>query len=1462
MIKHVKRRMLILTALLLVFQLLLPSLNNKAAAETIGTMLPPSNLSVQVVTPDDINLIWSSVFGATGYNVYEITAGQLVLRGTTKTTSYAINDIPEGSYRYVVSTLNGTDESGPSAPVSVDIVYPTMAAPATLNFTIQNGNDIKLSWAASQYAESYNIYEIKADGQAVLVNSATGSSCNLINIQQGTYSYAVSSLNSRYGESPHSTPVQVEIIYPDMTAPATFTYTISNVNDVTLKWGAVTYASGYKIYQSVNGEKILKSTIAGTSFTYTDLSAGDYIYEIHSYSDRFGESADSKQVSFSIGSVTMVPPSNFTYNIQNGNDIVLSWGAAANATSYKIYQIIDGQKVLKSTVTGTTIKYTNMPAGDYSYAVHTNNDSFGESAEGSQLAFTLDPVVMTAPPNFAYTTKNVNDVVLTWGAVPYAGSYKIYQVVDGQKVLKSTVTGTTVTYTKLPAGDYIYEVHSFSTRFGESPEGSQVSFTVGTLEISPPANLTYNIKNGNDLVLTWEAAENADSYKIYQLVDGQKVLKSTVTGTAVTYTNRPAGDYSYEVYSYSTRFGQSANCSPISISVVFPIMAPPTNLVQKILSATKFSLTWDAALYATGYKVYQITGGQKILKSTVTSTAVTYSNMSPGDYTFEVHSVSTRFGESPEGTVLTMTLNGQTMQEPINPSYTITSGNDITLKWTGVPYANSYKVYQMVYGEKILKSTVTTLSVKYTKMPAGDYEYIIHSYSTLLGESPNGVELKFNLTWPDMIGPQSLTYKIQNGNDVVLTWTTVPYATEYKIYELISGQEVLLTSVTTLSKTISKVPNGNHIYVVHSMSSRFGESPVGTQVSLNLEVITMLPPTGLTQSITSGNNITLKWTGSTYATGYNVYQIVDGEKVLKSTVTGTIATYTNMPAGDYIFEVHSVSTRFGESPEGAQVSFTLAPVIMQPPADLTNSITKGNDITLRWSPSTYANSYKVYQIIDGEKVLISTVSGTSITYTNKPAGKYRFEVNSFSTRFGESPQASAVDFELVWPVVQPPSLIGNIFNANNITFSWPAVTWANEYCLYEVIGDNRQLMYKGKALTFKSYNLTEDTHYYEVTAYSIRFGESAPSERLVEDIVYPVMQPPNANLTLLSPASARISWDFVVYANGYNVYEIVNGQPVLLTENLNNLSYTINNLSYADHQYYVTSYSNSFGQSEPSNTVIAKLIVDTEPPVTTASAPTDWTNQSPVIVTLSATDNETGVANTYYSINNGDFVAGTSLLIDIEGVTKVSFYSVDEVGNTESPQTIDVKIDKTAPEVSFNLLEEYKLNSTLQLSYLAKDSLSGIAKEQMTVFGPNDTTGKDVINGINLLLDKPGVYKVIVTVTDGVGLSTTIQKQFVVFIPATIEVTPKVIKGNNGVFTVRVDLPQGYSTQGFDLKTATLNGVNALTSNNGYFNQAKLGQFKFERSQFDWTPPEVTVSFRGYVDGNLVVGQTTVKVQK
>ncbi|WP_054749904.1 OmpL47-type beta-barrel domain-containing protein [Ruminiclostridium josui] len=1060
-----------------------------------------------------------------------------------------------------------------------------------------------------------------------------------------------------------------------------------------------------------------------------------------------------------------------------------------------------------------------------------------------------------------------------------------------------------------------------------------------------------------------------------------------------------------------------------------------------------------------------------------------------------------------EGSSVSLTIK-QEMLAPTDLVYTISNGNDVTLKWTASQYATGYNIYQVVNGEKELVKSVTTTSVNLTNMPAGDYQYIVTSKSTVFGESSSGAEINFSVVFPTMTAPGNLTYKIQNANNVVLSWDAVTYANSYKVYELTNEQKVLKSTVYSNTATLSNVLPGDHTFVVHSVSSRFGESLEGSQVSLNISR-QMLPPDNLEYTFVNGNDITLKWSAAEAANSYNIYQVIDGEKKLIKNVTNTTVTFTNMLAGEYNYLVTSVSRVFGESSEASEVNFSLVLPIMAAPSNFTQSITNGNDIVLKWNSVSYATGYNVYQIVDGQKSLVKTLTGnvTTVTFANMPSGDYSYQVNSYSTRFGESPEGCTVDFQLIWPIVEPPVVTYNIYDVNNITLSWKAANWANEYRVYEIIDGDRQLLYEGTALSYKIYNLSEAVHTYEVTAYNTRFGESKPSNRITETIVFPDMQAPTATVKVLDGTTALVSWSFVTYANGYNVYELVDGTPVLLVKNLNNLSYQVNNLSYKDHQFYVTAYSNSFGESEPSNIVTAVFVVDTKAPVTTSDAPDNWVNKSPVDVTLSATDNMTGVAKTYYSLNSSDYIEGNIVTVDKAGVNKISFYSVDKVGNKEEVKTAEVKIDTTAPvttakvpadwskadvtvtltaadeqsgvvktyysideskfvegttftvkgdgihkisyysvdvagnkeevktaevkidaiapittakvpadwskadvtvtltatdeqsgvaktyysideskfvegttftvkgdgihkisyysvdvagnkeevkttevkidttapvttakvpadwskadvtvtltatddqsgvaktyysideskfvegttftvkgdgihkisyysvdvagnkeevktaevkikksepAIKLNLCDVYSVCTNLKLSYSIEKNGYNIVSEKMVVYGPNDTTGKVVKNNSCIKLDKPGKYTVTVTIKDADGNITTVEKRFEVYLPAVVIVTPCIVVFDKGILNVSVIVPGLGCNKEFDLDTATLNGVKALSDNKCYYMQAKLGQFKFDRADFKWTfSLNTPMEFRCYVDGYLVIGHTSVIV--
>ena len=224
--------------------------------------------------------------------------------------------------------------------------------------------------------------------------------------------------------------------------------------------------------------KVLKNSVTTLTVTQVNVQGGDHTYIVDAVSNRFGESPEGSQVTIKLTTPVMQAPGNFTKSIANSNDITLKWNSVPYATAYKLYRIVDGQKVLVKSQTAVTITFTNQPEDDYNYEVYSYSDRFGESPEGSELAFTLVWPVMQAPSGFTQTVANGNDITLKWNTVTLASGYKLYQVVDGQEVLKKTQTGTTITFTNQLEGDYTYVVRSYSDRFGESPEGSELKFTL------------------------------------------------------------------------------------------------------------------------------------------------------------------------------------------------------------------------------------------------------------------------------------------------------------------------------------------------------------------------------------------------------------------------------------------------------------------------------------------------------------------------------------------------------------------------------------------------------------------------------------------------------------------------------------------------------------------------------------------------------------------------------------------------------------------------------------------------------------------------------------------------------------------------------------------------------------------------------------------------------------------------
>lgn len=147
------------------------------------------------------------------------------------------------------------------------------------------------------------------------------------------------------------------------------------------------------------------------------------------------------------------------------------------------------------------------------------------------------------------------------------------------------------------------------------------------------------------------------------------------------------------------------------------------------------------------------------------------------------------------------------------------------------------------------------------------------------------------------------------------------------------------------------------------------------------------------------------------------------------------------------------------------------------------------------------------------------------------------------------------------------------------------------------------------------------------------------------------------------------------------------------------LNIDLNNDGLEDKQYFPTEYSSNY-----SDTLAPKTTVLFEG----QNGNNGW-YKSDIKVSLQGTDepNGSGIAKIEYSLDKGLTVQKytSPFTISTEGLTNLLIKSTDNAGNEESLQSLDVKIDKTAPEakIVFNL-------STQDFDFIGLDTLGRTTK--------------------------------------------------------------------------------------------------------------------------------------------------------
>ena len=142
--------------------------------------------------------------------------------------------------------------------------------------------------------------------------------------------------------------------------------------------------------------------------------------------------------------------------------------------------------------------------------------------------------------------------------------------------------------------------------------------------------------------------------------------------------------------------------------------------------------------------------------------------------------------------------------------------------------------------------------------------------------------------------------------------------------------------------------------------------------------------------------------------------------------------------------------------------------------------------------------------------------------------------------------------------------------------------------------------------------------------------------------------------------------------------------------------------------------------------------IDRTAPSTSADASGDWTNTD-VSVTLEPSDGLSGVAATFSELDGDGLASGTTRTISGEGTFTLTYWSVDNAGNVETPNTVTIRIDRSAPSISHIQSPAANVHSwnngavTVTFTCADQASLSGIATCSAPVTVSTDGADQTVI---------------------------------------------------------------------------------------------------------------------------------------
>ncbi len=836
-----------------------------------------------------IALSWTSSSGATTYNVYRGTAsgGEGATAQATGITAITYTDttVANGTtYYYKVAALNASGTSAlsneasgmPSTGPVVAIACGGTAAysPYAADTDYSGGGDD--TWTTTV--------------NTTLLTSSVPPQGVFEEDREGTFTYTI----------------------PGLTANASYTVTMYFVENYfgaagdrvfSVACNGTTVITNLDVYATAGADyKAIQESIAGTA-----NSSGQLVLT-------FTPSVNQAKCSgiavySSSGGSAPASPTGLAPTAGNAQ-VSLTWNTSTGATAYNLFRSTtsggEGTTAYKAGLTTTSFTDTGLTNGTaYYYTVNAVN-SYGSSAQSSQVTVTPSSGVPPAPTGLTPTGGNAQ-VALSWTASSGATSYNVYRgTVTGGESATAIASGLTVTaYTDTTVTNgtaYFYTVKAVNSS-GTSVASNEATMTPssssnpvvaiacgGTAAYSPYAVDTDYSGGGDD---TWSTTVNTT------------LLSSPVPPIGVLQEDRE-GTFTYTIAGLTANAGYTVT----------------TYFVENYFGAAGdrvFSVTCNGTTVITNLDIYAAAGADyTAIQESFTGTA-NGSGQLVLTFTPSVNQAKC------SGIAVYSSSGGSAPATPTGLAPT--AGNaQVALTWNTSTGATAYNLFRSTTsggeGTTAYKAGLTTTSFTDTGLTNGTaYYYTVNAVNSY-GSSAQSSQVTATPSPGVPPAPTGLTPTAGNAQ-VALSWTASSGATSYNVYRgTVTGGEsatAIATGVTVATYTDTTVSNGTaYFYTVKAVNSG------GTSGASNEATAT--PTSGPFIEINSGGAGTGSWLADTDYSGGGA--VSWSTTVNTALLTGTIppqavlqydreGTFTYTIPGMVANSSHSVTLYFVEQYFGA-----------------------------------------------------------------------------------------------------------------------------------------------------------------------------------------------------------------------------------------------------------------------------------------------------------------------------------------------------------------------------------------------------------------------------------------------------------------------------------------------------------------------------------------------------------------